>query len=310
MRPSVGFFVVVLGMCGCARWVGIEEFSTVDNEGVGLQQDSAWAGTWSDDGGASSADSPDVPRLSEVSPDVSLPSDGGDLSLRDGTQLNPDASTCPALDWQPAKVSVFLPKGTGACSYPTNTLPEFVAGIDEQGFQGAHGCGTCLRFIAGTPSEPIKFVDVLVVDRGADGPGPERQINISRAAMNQVMPSDVASTGLYFAVVPCPLSLIQPTIRIGQKKGSNAQHLEFMVRDSRYPLKRVELWLLEKWVPMTLTSYNYWTLEQANHFGVYSFQLTNVQDETLQVNGITLTSSNAADGPLVDTKQQFTICAP
>jgi hypothetical protein len=231
-----------------------------------------------------------------------------DVGIDSAVDVRIDAPACPALVWHEAKASLYRPSGVAACSYAPETLPAFIAGIDDEGFDQARGCGLCLRVVAGDPAKATKSVDVLVVEHVAGGSGQERQIALGRAAMDVVAPPETSFTILSFAVVPCAPSLIHNTIRIAPKQGSGLEHLELMIRDSRSPITKVELKHSGMWKPLTLTNYNYWLIEQPGADRIYDLQIT-AGDERLQVDQITLTPSPTEDGPLVDTGLQFPACA-
>ncbi len=328
--------VLGLGLTGCARLVGIQDLQGVDGSvdvpwNSGIDEGPARL----EDAPVRDRDAPNVPRPADVADtgrlDVGLDTavdaviDGGpalvDVRLdavvdaavdavpdvaADGPWPAPDAAVCPALAWLEATVSVYEAKGTGACSYHAETLPAFVAGIDDKGFEGAHGCGTCLRLTTG---EAGKSIEVLVVERLAAVTGTGRQLSISRAAMDALVAPETSLTSLSFAEVPCAPPLIHGSIRIGQKLGSGLQHVEIMVRDSSRPLKSLELKRAGAWVPMALSSYNYWVLDAPGVERVYDFRLA-MGDEALEVSRIALTSTSTQDGPLVDTGLQFSPCIP
>lgn len=280
---------LALGLAGCARLVGIR-----DLEGADASIDAPWtANETSSDGTKDVIDSARV-----ADPDATW-------------DARPDASgaaACASLVWQEAAANLYTPKAVAACNYALETLPALVAGIDDEGFARAQGCGTCLRVVAGDPATATKSVDVLVVERVGAVIGQGRQISLSRAAMDAVASPETSLTVLSFAVVPCAPPLIHDTIHIAQKQGSGPQHLEIMIRDSRVPVTMVELKHAGAWKPLTLMPYDYWRIEQPNEDRVYDLQLT-AGDEKLHANRLTLTSTATQDGPLVDTGLQFSLCS-
>lgn len=315
MRPAL--MALALGLAGCARLVGIKDLQGADGGG-----DGSWNATDSL-ADARAKDAIDLGRVDapldmaldtstrggDALPDGSSTTDAAfDVSRDSGVDMGIDAPACPPLVWHEATASLYRPSGVGACSYAAETLPTFIAGIDDEGFDQARGCGMCLRVVAGDPAKATKSIDVLVVEHVAGGTGQGRQIGLGRAAMDAVASPDTSFTVLSFAVVPCAPSLIHDTVRIAPKQGSSLQHLEIMIRDSRAPVTKVELKHGGVWKPMTLTSYNYWLIEQPGEDRIYDLQLT-AGDERLQVNQITLTSNSTQDGPLVDTGLQFSTCS-
>jgi expansin (peptidoglycan-binding protein) len=239
------------------------------------------------------------------------PSDafGSDTKRAEVQDTAPDRKTCPALTWQWAITSILANAGRGACSYEPATLPAFVAAIDNQGFDQARGCGTCLRLVPGRTDVITTYVDVLVVDTAGTSDS-TRQLSISSQAMDAIAVPGTQNIGLNFAVVPCPTALVGSSIQVTRQQGSTPQHLAVLTRNQPLPLRAVDVWFASSWNAMTLAPYNYWIFDSTGVSPPYSFRMTNSLGDILTVNDMALTSSATADGPFVDTNVQFPSCVP
>jgi expansin (peptidoglycan-binding protein) len=221
-----------------------------------------------------------------------------------------DGKACPAPTWQFATASILSNVGRGACGYDPAALPVLVASIDDKGFDEARGCGICLRLVPGRTDVITKYVDVLVVDRAGDNASSPRQLNISRQAMDAIALSGTENMALNFALVPCPTTLVSPTIHMSTQQGSSSQHLSVQIRDQALPLSSAEIRFAGTWSAMTFATYNYWIFDSLGVAPPYTFRLTNVLGDTITVDDITLTSTATADGPATDTGDQFPSCTP
>lgn len=324
------FVVFLVAVVGCGRLVGIHDFTSaeagasVDTAGGDVPGEASRDAAFDnesvdafrrDGAGGETPDAPDpsdagVLVLDTIVDAIDAPGDGGDSASADARDLASDGKACPSLSWQWATASILATPGRGACSYDPTTLPAFVAAIDAKGFDQARGCGVCLRLVPGRTDVVTKYVDVLVVDRaGGDGTAGARQLNISPQAMEAIAVAGTETMGLNFTVVPCTTALVSPTIHMSEQQGSSPQHLSVQIRDQVLPVTSVEIWFAGAWSGMAFAPHNYWIFDSVGMAPPYSFRITNTLGDELTMNDLFLSSTPSADGPLIDTQQQFPSCA-
>ena len=304
----------LVALAGCGKIVGIRDFSpadagfTVDGPGSDLIRDvrvmdvqSADTVAWLD---AAVDRGFDLPSADSAGHDL-----GEDSSIAIAHDAGPDGKTCPPLKWQAATTSILANSGGNACNFASATLPAFAAAIDDLVFDQTRGCGICLRLVPGRTDVVTKYVDVLVVDSTGSGDS-GRQMNISRQAMDAIATPGTQILMLNFTVVPCPTSLIAPTIHMTEQHSSNPQHRAVQVRHQAFPVTALDIWFADGWKPMTFEPYNFWTLDSPGIVPPYSFRLTSNLGDTLVIDDVTLFSTATEDGDLVDTKAQFPSCIP
>jgi expansin len=169
--------------------------------------------------------------------------------------------------------------GAGACSYEASPQNLMVAAMNSPQWQNSAVCGMCVE-VTGPKGEAAKIV-VRIVD-----------------LCPECKTGDLAGrVKISWQPVACSVS---GPISYKYKDGTSQWWMGVQVRNSRLPVKKVELKEGAGYVELKPESYGYYTLSSPNgRPGPYSLRLTSITDAQLNEPSVAL-SPNA---PVTGTQQ-------
>jgi expansin (peptidoglycan-binding protein) len=187
--------------------------------------------------------------------------------------------------------------GAGACSYEASPQNLMVAAMNAPQWQNSAVCGMCAE-VTGPKGEANKIV-VRIVDLCPECKSGD--LDLSQEAFAKIADPVAGRVKITWQPVACAVS---GPISYKYKDGTSQWWMGVQVRNSRLPVKRVELQEGSRFIELTAESYGYYTLSsssvQGGRPGPYSFRLTSITDTQLSEPTVPL-SPNV----LVQGTQQF-----
>ncbi|MBX7116904.1 MAG: hypothetical protein K1X64_21445, partial [Myxococcaceae bacterium] len=104
--------------------------------------------------------------------------------------------------------------------------------------------------------------------------------DLSRAAFNQLADAALGRVNVTWQAVTCPVS---GSVRLKMKDGSNPDWTAVQVRNSRRPVKTLEVKKGGAWKVLPRTDYNYFLDESG--FGMSAVEVRVTADDNTQVTG-------------------------
>ena len=154
------------------------------------------------------------------------------------------------------EIDTFAP-GEGNCSFPRDSLPDFVASVDTALYASGAACGDCLEVTG-----PRGKVVAQVIDQYVTSPGPRgNKISLDPAGMARVSDSSGGPVALRWRWVPCPA--VGP-MKAALKSGSSEWAWQVMITNFTNRIARVEFLAPGgAWREIQRESYNYWRHDSA-----------------------------------------------
>ncbi len=161
--------------------------------------------------------------------------------------------------------------GRGACSYDSGDS-DFAA-INAEQWAASAACGTCIEITAPKGKTVVRTVDLCPeCKRG--------HLDLSRAAFNKLADLSLGRVNVTWQAVTCPVS---GSVRLKMKDGSNPYWTAVQVRNSRRPVKTLEVKKGGTWRVLPRTDYNYFLDESG--FGMSAVEVRITADDNTQVTG-------------------------
>jgi expansin (peptidoglycan-binding protein) len=204
------------------------------------------------------------------------------------------------------------------CSYPTNTLPQLYAALNEQDYADAAMCGACARV-----QGPNGTVEVQIVDECPYADNPQwcypgsHHIDLNQAAFSRIGNLVTGVIDVQWQIIPCS---VQGGLSITFKEGSSVYWTAVLIRNHPYRLTKVEYKNSSSgYKTLERKDYNYWiecpspgcSDSSARGFGTgpYSFRLTDVTGGVVEVTGVASLGQQPLGAARVDsTSTQFPAC--
>ena len=167
--------------------------------------------------------------------------------------------------------------GGGACSYDPSPSNLMVAAMNAPQWQNSQVCGTCVDVTGPKGTVTVRIVDLCPECKSGD-------LDLSEQAFTMI--ADKAAGRVRISWVPVACAVSGP-IGIHFKEGSNAYWMAVQVRNSRLPIKKIELQQNGNWVSLMQQSYNYYVADNPDPGpGPYTFRITATSDQQITETGV------------------------
>lgn len=189
----------------------------------------------------------------------------------------------------------------GNCSLPLAADDTLHVAMNHVDYDSSNLCGACIR-ILGSRGEVI----AKVADRCPEcKPG---DIDMTPQTFNVIANKTEGRNKISWQVVPCPF---QDNIKIKYKIGASAYWNAIQIRNSKYPVKKLEY--LDQsgiYVNIPRQMYNYFLAERGldadkTKTGPYTFRLTSINNQVLILKNIPF---NATEEVATNSQFQLTQC--
>ena len=184
--------------------------------------------------------------------------------------------------------------GGGACSYDPSPGNLMVAAMNAPQWQGSAVCGMCVE-VVGPKGEANKIV-IRIVDLCPECKTGD--LDLSQEAFAKIADPVAGRVKINWQPVACGVS---GALSYKFKDGSSQWWMGVQVRNSRLPVKKLELQEGGNWLALNPESYGYYTLSSPNgRPGPYTFRLTSLTDVQVVESGVMLSPNGVVAG-----SQQF-----
>lgn len=180
--------------------------------------------------------------------------------------------------------------GAGACSYDASPGNLMVAAMNAPQWQGSAVCGMCVE-VTGPKGDANKIV-VRIVDLCPECKTGD--LDLSQEAFAMIADPVAGRVKITWQPVACAVS---GPISYKYKDGTSQWWMGVQVRNSRLPVKKVELKEGNVFTELKAESYGYYTLSSSGgRPGPYSFRLTSTTDIQLSEPSVPLSPSVIVQG--------------
>jgi expansin (peptidoglycan-binding protein) len=191
---------------------------------------------------------------------------------------------------QQGVATYYTATGAGACSYDPSPGNLMVAAINAAQYSNGQFCGMCVEVSGPKGTIIVRITDLC--------PGcAAGHLDLSKQAFVAIADKKLGVVGITWTPVACP---VQGPIAIRFKKGSSQWRLSVQVRNSRLPIRQIEMKTPVGFVIMDQQKYNYAINADSPGPGPYSFRITAIDGQQLVETGVPLRK-----GSVVQGTQQF-----
>jgi expansin (peptidoglycan-binding protein) len=194
------------------------------------------------------------------------------------------------------------------CSYPTASLPQYYAALNEQDYASAAMCGACVRVTGPRGSVEVQIVDECPYQGNEQWcyPG-SHHVDLNQNAFSQVGDLGAGVVDISWQIIPCN---VQGSLSFTFKEGSSVYWSAVMVRNHRYRITKVEYRnATSGYKTLARQEYNYWLDEGGFGQGPYAFRITDVNGSVIEQTGIASLTTSALGSPLtVPGSVQLPVC--
>lgn len=179
--------------------------------------------------------------------------------------------------------------GAGACSYDKSSNL-MVAAMNMPQYLNSQACGTCIDVTGPKGTITIRIVDLCPECKTGD-------LDLSESAFALIADPVQGRVPISWVPVSCQAS---GPISIRFKEGSSEWWMGVQVRNSKLPIKKIELQKGGSWVTLEQQSYNYYLMASNPGPGPFTFRITSTTDQQITESGVQL-----KDATVVQGTQQF-----
>ncbi|MFO0573474.1 MAG: expansin EXLX1 family cellulose-binding protein [Polyangia bacterium] len=215
---------------------------------------------------------------------------GGTGGPGDPTPMQSPGTTAQLGQKQTGDGTYYGATGGGACSYDPSPGNLMVAAMNAPQYQNSQACGTCIDVTGPKGTITIRIVDLCPECKSGD-------LDLSEQAF--VLIADKAAGRVPISWVPVACQVSGP-ISIRFKEGSSQWWMAVQVRNSKLPIKKIELQKSGSWVALEQQSYNYYVMSSMPGPGPFTFRITSTTDQQITESGVVL-----KDAQVVQGTQQF-----
>jgi expansin (peptidoglycan-binding protein) len=226
------------------------------------------------------------------SPDAGLTGDGGTVTTPDagtGTSTTDGGTTSavrPLSPQQDGIATYYDATGAGACSYDASPGDLRVAAMNTPQWDNSAVCGMCVRV-----EGPRGQVTVRIVDRC-----PEcltGHLDLSREAFAAIADPADGRVSVKWQPVSCD---VQGPVIYRFKEGSSQWWTGIQVRNTRVPVRSLEVQQGGAWVNVARQDYNFFVESSGLGVGPYTLRVTGSDGQQLIESGVMLRSDGDAPG--------------
>lgn len=208
----------------------------------------------------------------------------------DPTPMQSPGTTAQLGQKQTGEGTYYGATGGGACSYDPSPGNLMVAAMNAPQYQNSQACGTCIDVTGPKGTITIRIVDLCPECKSGD-------LDLSEQAFALIADKVAGRVPISWVPVACQVS---GPISIRFKEGSSQWWMAVQVRNSKLPIKKIELQKGGSWVTLEQQSYNYYVMSSMPGPGPFTFRITSTTDQQITESGVVL-----KDAQVVQGTQQF-----
>ncbi|HND12053.1 MAG TPA: expansin EXLX1 family cellulose-binding protein [Pseudomonadota bacterium] len=177
--------------------------------------------------------------------------------------------------------------GAGACSYDPSPSNLMVAAMNAPQWAASAVCGTCVDVTGPKGTVTVRIVDLCPECKSGD-------LDLSEQAFTMIADKSAGRVKISWTPVACAVS---GPLGIHFKEGSNAWWMAVQVRNSRLPIKDIELQQSGNWVKLQPQTFNYYVADTPDPGpGPYTFRITAQSGQQVVESGIALQVGQTVSG--------------
>jgi expansin (peptidoglycan-binding protein) len=191
-----------------------------------------------------------------------------------------------------------------ACHFPTASLPQYYAAMNEYDYRNAAACGTCVEI---TNSQNQSKLTVQVVDE-CPFVGNEQwcfsgshHVDLNTAAYNALGANN--NPQITWRYAPCNATVNSGNVQYFWDSGTQQFYLAVTIMNTRHELSKVEIMKNGSYVAMTRQRYNVWTDGGGVGTGPFTFRLTDKYGHQIIDANIPMNANQVVAGHV-----QFPVC--
>jgi len=175
--------------------------------------------------------------------------------------------------------------GTGSCLY--EPAPDrMVAAMNAPQFDNSSACGMCVEVTGPKGTIVVRIVDVCPECARGD-------LDLSVHAFDRIADHSAGRVPISWVPVACDTA---GPLAIRFKEGSSRYWLAVQARNSRIPVRRIEMQSGGGWLTLAQQHYNYHLDEGDPGSGPFSFRLTAIDGQQRVLTNIPLREGQVVDG--------------
>jgi expansin (peptidoglycan-binding protein) len=191
-----------------------------------------------------------------------------------------------------------------ACHFPTSSLPQYYAAMNEYDYRNAGVCGSCIEV---TNSQNQSKITVQVVD---ECPFIDNQqwcfngshhVDLNTAAYNALGANN--NPQVTWRYVPCNPTVNSGNVQYYWDSGTQQYYYAVTIMNPRHELAKVEIMKNGAYVAMTRQRYNVWTDGGGAGTGPFTFRLTDKYGHQIVDANIPMNANQIVPG-----HGQFPVC--
>ena len=199
-------------------------------------------------------------------------------------------STSSLASSQTGKATYYSATGGGACSYDPSPNDLMVAAMNMPQYQNSQSCGMCVEVTGPKATIVVRIVDLCPECTSG-------HLDLSEQAFEKIADKSAGVVPITWTPVACQVT---GPISFRFKEGSTQWWMGVQLRNSRLPVKKIELLNGSSWATLEQQSYNYYLAPNMPGPGPFTFRLTSTTDQQITDGGIQL-----RDAQVVVGNQQF-----
>ncbi len=177
--------------------------------------------------------------------------------------------------------------GGGACSYDPSPNSLMVAAMNAPQWAGSAVCGTCVDVTGPKGTITVRIVDLCPGCKSGD-------LDLSEQAFTMIADKAAGRVKISWTPVACAVS---SPLGIHFKEGSNAWWMAVQIRNSRLPIKNIELQQGPNWVGLQSQTYNYYVADSPDPGpGPFTFRITATSGQQIVESGVPLQVGQTVTG--------------
>ena len=200
-------------------------------------------------------------------------------SSGDDTGSGPGGSCADAPADKMGEGTYYDATGAGNCSFDATPNDLMVAAMNHPDYGTADWCGACLE-VTGPQGTSVR---VRVVDQCPECA--HGDLDLSPQAFGMLAPLSAGRVPITWHEVACPVT---GPIAYHFKDGANAYWTAIQIRNSRYPIAKLEAMKNGAYVEIPRLDYNYFVDASGMGPGPYQLRVTDQRGHVVEDSGITL----------------------
>lgn len=183
------------------------------------------------------------------------------------------------------EATYFHSEGIGLCTYDGEADP-VIAAISDLRYDNSSVCGMCVEVTGPKGTILVRIIDVCPGCASDD-------LDLSEKAFSLIAEPSQGRVPITWTPVACNT---EGPLAIRFKEGSSSVWMAVQVRNSRIPVKRVEMMTGSGWLTLSQQSYNYHLNEDGPGPGPFSFRLTAIDGQQRVLDDIPLQAAQVVEG--------------